>query len=115
MRTGDWVHGAKHGTEFVRPTSVIDEAINGAGNFAPRLSTAGPVSDLAPQFAFAHLQHFRGAIQNLAAQIRALLRPATERRPRRGNRVPKIFSRRTAVIRQGLSIVSSRGGHAPAL
>jgi hypothetical protein len=115
MRAGHRVHRAEDRTEFVRPSGVINQPVNRARDLAARFGASRAALDLGPQFAFAPLQHFRRPIQNLAPQIRALLRPARERAPRRCHRIAKIFPGRAAVIRSGFSIVARRRQDSAAL
>ena len=67
------------------------------------------------QFAAPHLQHLRGAIQNLSAQIGALLRPIRESCAGRDDRVTKIFFRGPAEIRQDIALCSVSGKNAAVL
>src|SRR5207253_3020027 len=67
---------------------------------------------LAFQLEAAPFQHFGCAIQNLAPQIRAVFRPAGDCASCRSDRIAKIFSRCTTVIRQHVSMPIARGDDA---
>src|SRR5438094_9565093 len=99
--------------KLVGPTGVINQAINRGRDFAARpRRRAANAGELAFQLASAPFQHFSRAIQNLAAQIRTAFRPARDGTSCRPDRVTKIFSRRTTVISQHVSLPLARGNDA---
>ena len=67
------------------------------------------------QFAAPHFQHLRGAIQNLSAQIGALLRPVAKGGAGCDDRVTKIFFRGPAEIRQDIAVCPVSGKDAAIL
>ena len=113
MRTGDRIHRAKNLAELVRPTGVMQQSIYRQRRLRRRCRPercsrfGGEASCRAVrpryfvlQFAAAHLEHFGHAIQNLSAQISALLRRIGECNPRRQDRVTEIFLRCATEVRQ---------------
>jgi len=78
MRTGDGVHTAEHLRIFVGPASEVHEAIDGDGDFAFGFGCvrAGGAGDFVNEFGRAVLEHFCGAIKDLAAVVGAGFGPA---------------------------------------
>ena len=114
MRRRDRIYRPQNLRKLVRPTRVINQAINRGRDFASRLGRrAVKTAKLALQLAAAPFQHFGGAIQNLAAQIWAAFRPGRDCISGRAERIPKIFSRCSAVIGQHVSIRITCGDDAP--
>src|SRR5436190_3202101 len=110
MRRRDRIYRSENLRKLVGPTGVMNQAINRGRDFAARpRRRAANAGELAFQLASAPFQHFSRAIQNLAAQIRTAFRPARDGTSCRPDRVTKIFSRRTPVISQHVSLPIARG------
>ena len=113
MRRRDRIYRSENLRKLVRPTGVINQAINRGRYFAARPGRrAANAGKLAFQLAAARFQHFGCAIQDLAAQIRAAFRPARDCTSSRPDRIAKIFSRCTTVIGQHVSMRITRGDDA---
>src|SRR4051794_22325118 len=111
MRARDRIHRAEELAEFVRPAGVMDQSIYRERRlaFAVVFARAVRATQLGGKFIAPHLEHLSRAIKYLAAQIRALLRPAAERRPGGRYRIPEVLSRRARVIgNQRLAITTGR-------
>src|SRR5437660_2259720 len=113
MRRRDRIYRSENLRKLVRPTGVINQAINRGRYFAarpgPRAVNAGKLTF---QLAAPPFQHFGRAIQNLATQTRAAFRPARDGASCRPDRIAKIFSRCTTVIGQHLPVRITRGDDA---
>src|SRR5256886_13171772 len=113
MRRRDRIYRPQNLRKLVRPTGVINQAINRGRYFAAR---PGPRAVNAGKFAFqftaAPFQHFGRTIQNLAAQIRAAFRPARDCISGRSTRIATIVSRRATVVSQQVSLRITRGNDA---
>src|SRR5438105_9202524 len=113
MRGRDRIYRSENLRKLVRPTGVINQAINRGRYFAarprPRVVNAGK---LVFQFEAEPFQHFGCVIQHLAPQIRAIFRPIRNCASCRPDRIAKIFSGGTRVISQHVSMPITRGNDA---
>ena len=94
MGTCDGIYAAEDLGIFVGPAGVIDEAIDGMADFVLGIGgrDVGRAGDFFDKFAGAVLEHFCGAIEDLAAKISGFFCPAVECRTSGDNRVAKIFA-----------------------
>ena len=89
----------------------MHQAVNGGGGLCRGCGIARAIGagQLVLQLGAAHFQHLGRAIENLAAQIGALLGPVAEGAPRRHHGVTKILFRGAAEICQDLATPSLSG------
>ena len=89
MRSRNWVHTAEQGLVFVGPSRVVNDTVDGRGNFGGCLllfrSGFGEMG--IDQFRGPGLQHFRHAVEDLTAIVGGAFRPA---RPGFGGRLDSV-------------------------
>src|SRR5207249_2165697 len=86
--------------EFIGPAGVVDEAVDRGGDFAGCIAVAG-AGELGLEFGPTQLGQFRGAIEDLSAQVSGGLGPAGLGFARGDHGVAEVFARGDAVVAEG--------------
>ena len=108
MRRGNRIHGTEDLRIFVGPSRVVYEAVDGRVHFRCGIFGSG-AREFCGEFGVAGLQHFCGAVEDLAAEVGARFCPAGLCFAGCDDGVAEVFSGGEAVVAKALAIGRERG------